>query len=634
MINLLNKLTNFLSIKAIVFSGVFVMTLVIVAFASTMVYLSSTIKYDQISLKKILLLENQNKDIINIIKEINYIDTEILLAKDNEELEKIEDLLLEETSNNKNLDFKRNIHLEKKYNYSIKRISKLINSEISLQSDFYDKARMILFYKNELNDYLNNINQKIEIIIKTSNSISSTILLKKKRLHRKIQKDLANNKNISSSIQILFSKDFETIGRINKKLDLSILDIQKQINSIIYEKDMDLLNYIISNKLVQTKTLIDNSLEKLNALLLIDKEKISEIRTNFINIKEIISYIVNAKNQILIHIIDLNMLKDKKDILNKELFNTINELNTYSNTIKIDILNNSDSVTKRSTFIVIVVGLILLFLILFSGATLISRINMPLDTIISFIKNISSNKINLLENIPIEVEDEFGQLSNTFNHMTSSLHENMNKIKELNIEIEDTQKEVIFTMGAIGESRSKETGNHVRRVAAYSVILATKYHLSEHNIKILKEASPMHDIGKVGIPDSILKKNDVLNAEEWKIMKTHAQLGYDMLKHSKREILKTASIVAYEHHEKWDGTGYPRGLKKEEIHIFGRITAVADVFDALGSSRCYKKAWPLDKLLKLFKEEKGKHFEPKLVDILFENIDEFLEIQKKYKDIY
>ena len=83
-----------------------------------------------------------------------------------------------------------------------------------------------------------------------------------------------------------------------------------------------------------------------------------------------------------------------------------------------------------------------------------------------------------------------------------------------------------------------------------------------------------------------------------------------------------------------DGTGYPRGLKKEEIHIFGRITAVADVFDALGSSRCYKKAWPLDKLLKLFKEEKGKHFEPKLVDILFENIDEFLEIQKKYKDIY
>ncbi|NQY22098.1 MAG: HD domain-containing protein [Campylobacteraceae bacterium] len=218
--------------------------------------------------------------------------------------------------------------------------------------------------------------------------------------------------------------------------------------------------------------------------------------------------------------------------------------------------------------------------------------------------------------------------------MTSSLHENMNKIKELNIEIEDTQKEVIFTMGAIGESRSKETGNHVRRVAAYSVILATKYHLSKHNIKILKEASPMHDIGKVGIPDSILKKNDVLNAEEWKIMKTHAQLGYDMLKHSKREILKTASIVAYEHHEKWDGTGYPRGLKKEEIHIFGRITAVADVFDALGSSRCYKKAWPLDKLLKLFKEEKGKHFEPKLVDILFENIDEFLEIQKKYRDIY
>lgn len=632
MIDFLNKLSKYLSIKAIVFSGVFVMTLVILAFASTMIYLSNTIKYDQISLKKILLVESQNKDIINVIKEINYLDTEILLAKNSEELEKIEDLLLEEMINEKTLDFKRNLRLEKKYNSSIKTINKLINEEINLQHDFYDKASLILFYQSELNDYLISINKKIESMINTSNSISSSILLKRKRLHRKIQKDIKNNKDISSSLKIIFTKDFERINSITKKLDLSILSMQKQINSIIYEKDKDLLNDIISNKLLQSKMLLDNSLEKLDKMEALDKEKILAIRMNFMNIKEIISYITNAKNQMLLQIIALNILKDDKDNLNKNLFKIINEVSTYSNTIKIDILNNSDNIAKRSTLIVIIVGLVLLFLIIFSAFTLISRINIPLAGIIDFIKKISSHKISLLKNIPIEVEDEFGQLSNTFNKMTSSLHNNMNEIKELNIEIEDTQKEVIFTMGAIGESRSKETANHVRRVAAYSELLAKKYPLSEHNVKILKEASPMHDIGKVGIPDSILKKPALLDAQEWKIMKTHAQLGYEMLKHSKREILKTASIVAYEHHEKWDGSGYPRGLKEEEIHIFGRITALADVFDALGSNRCYKRAWPLDKLLKLFKEERGKHFEPKLVDILFENLDDFLAIQKKYKD--
>ena len=632
MIDFLNKLSKYLSIKAIVFSGVFVMTLVILAFASTMIYLSNTIKYDQISLKKILLVESQNKDIINVIKEINYLDTEILLAKNSEELEKIEDLLLEEMINEKTLDFKRNLRLEKKYNSSIKTINKLINEEINLQHDFYDKASLILFYQSELNDYLISINKKIESMINTSNSISSSILLKRKRLHRKIQNDIKNNKDISSSLKIIFTKDFERINSITKKLDLSILSMQKQINSIIYEKDKDLLNDIISNELLQSKMLLDNSLEKLDKMEALDKEKILAIRMNFMNIKEIISYITNAKNQMLLQIIALNILKDDKDNLNKNLFKIINEVSTYSNTIKIDILNNSDNIAKRSTLIVIIVGLVLLFLIIFSAFTLISRINIPLAGIIDFIKKISSHKISLLKNIPIEVEDEFGQLSNTFNKMTSSLHNNMNEIKELNIEIEDTQKEVIFTMGAIGESRSKETANHVRRVAAYSELLAKKYPLSEHNVKILKEASPMHDIGKVGIPDSILKKPALLDAQEWKIMKTHAQLGYEMLKHSKREILKTASIVAYEHHEKWDGSGYPRGLKEEEIHIFGRITALADVFDALGSNRCYKRAWPLDKLLKLFKEERGKHFEPKLVDILFENLDDFLAIQKKYKD--
>jgi len=199
-------------------------------------------------------------------------------------------------------------------------------------------------------------------------------------------------------------------------------------------------------------------------------------------------------------------------------------------------------------------------------------------------------------------------------------------------EIINTQKEVVFTMGAIGETRSKETGLHVKRVAEYSYLFAKLYGLSEKESSLLRQASPMHDIGKVGIPDAILNKPGKLTAEEFKIMKTHSILGYEMLKHSEKSILKTAATVAYEHHEKWDGSGYPRGLKEDDIHIFGRITAVADVFDALGHSRVYKKAWDLESIYELFRKERGKHFDPQLIDIFFNNLDQFLAIKKELSD--
>jgi len=206
------------------------------------------------------------------------------------------------------------------------------------------------------------------------------------------------------------------------------------------------------------------------------------------------------------------------------------------------------------------------------------------------------------------------------------------KVYSLTKEIEETQKEVVFTMGAIGETRSKETGNHVKRVAEYSKLLAHYYGLDEKESELLKQASPMHDIGKVGIPDNILNKPGKFEADEWKIMQTHAQLGYEMLKHSQRPILKAAAIVAIEHHEKWDGSGYPNKIAGEDIHIYGRITALADVFDALGSDRCYKKAWSDEKIFKLFEEEKGKHFDPNLVELFFAHLDEFLKIRNKLQD--
>jgi response regulator RpfG family c-di-GMP phosphodiesterase len=227
-----------------------------------------------------------------------------------------------------------------------------------------------------------------------------------------------------------------------------------------------------------------------------------------------------------------------------------------------------------------------------------------------------------------------------YNHVSLSVDEIENKIqegirtiKELNNEIQTTQKEVVFTMGAIGERRSKETGNHVKRVAAYSKLLALHYGLSQEESEMLKQASPMHDIGKVAIPDAILNKPGRFTPEEREIMNTHAKLGYDMLKYSNRDLLKMAAIVAYEHHEKYDGTGYPQGLKGEDIHIYGRITALADVFDALGSDRVYKKAWKDEKIFNLIKQERGKQFEPKLVDIFFDNLDQFLEIRDKFNSL-
>ncbi len=205
---------------------------------------------------------------------------------------------------------------------------------------------------------------------------------------------------------------------------------------------------------------------------------------------------------------------------------------------------------------------------------------------------------------------------------------------KLTSEIEETQKEVVFTMGAIGESRSKETGNHVKRVAEYSKILALAYGLDKEESELLKQASPMHDIGKIAIPDSVLKKPGRFNHEERNIMDTHAELGFNMIKNSERPLLKAAAIVAYEHHEKYNGTGYPRRLKGEDIHIYGRITAIADIFDALGSDRVYKKAWSDERIFQFFKEERGEHFDPKLVDLFFENIDEILKVRDTFKDEY
>ncbi|MDX1295830.1 MAG: HD domain-containing phosphohydrolase, partial [Sulfurimonadaceae bacterium] len=143
---------------------------------------------------------------------------------------------------------------------------------------------------------------------------------------------------------------------------------------------------------------------------------------------------------------------------------------------------------------------------------------------------------------------------------------------------------------------------------------------------------PMHDIGKVAIPDSILLKPGKLDDDEWEIMQRHAVYGYEIFKISQRPLLQAVATISHEHHEKWDGSGYPRGLKGEDIHIFGRITAIADVFDALASDRVYKKAWSFEKTVEFLKEQRGLHFDPKLVDLFLQHLDEIKTIWETLKD--
>jgi putative two-component system response regulator len=222
------------------------------------------------------------------------------------------------------------------------------------------------------------------------------------------------------------------------------------------------------------------------------------------------------------------------------------------------------------------------------------------------------------------------QLNDYQNNLAAKVAAGVKEIKLLNQEIVDTQREVIVMLGSICEGHSLETSRHVKRVAAYSHLLAQHCDIEPEDIELIKQAAPMHDIGKIAIPDAILEKIGPFTPEEWETMKTHTTLGYQMLCYSSRPLFKMAATIAFEHHEKWNGCGYPRGLKEDQIHIAGRLTAIADVFDALDSNRCYKKGWELNAIVNFIKEQRGQHFDPTLVDIFFANLDDFLAIRNQF----
>lgn len=199
-------------------------------------------------------------------------------------------------------------------------------------------------------------------------------------------------------------------------------------------------------------------------------------------------------------------------------------------------------------------------------------------------------------------------------------------------EVEATQSEMVYRLGEVVESVSKETGNHVRRMAMSCRLLAEKAGLNDHEVEVIFKASPLHDIGKIAIPQRILNKPGKLDADEWEVMKTHAQKGYDLLSTSNLEVLQAGATIAVTHHENWDGSGYPNGLTGEKIPLFGRIAAIADVWDALINRRCYKEPWPIDRVIDFFDEMKGKKFDPNLIELMLPYQEELMEIQAAYSD--
>ena len=250
------------------------------------------------------------------------------------------------------------------------------------------------------------------------------------------------------------------------------------------------------------------------------------------------------------------------------------------------------------------------------------------DTYVGFFPN-SSGKASLLVLKGVdEISDIDAQLLEVFCSGVAIAFDNI----LLSQEITDTQAELILRLGDVVESRSNEAGNHVRRMSQVCFLLAQASGLPDDETTVLMHAAPMHDIGKIATPDSVLLKPGKLTPSEWEIMKQHPAVGLSILEGSSRPILKAAAVIAYQHHEKFDGSGYPQGLKGHDIHRYARIVAVADVFDALSHKRCYKDAWPIEQITAHLRDVSGHHLDPQYVELLIANMDKVLDINRRWPD--
>ncbi|MFH0998800.1 MAG: HD domain-containing phosphohydrolase [Pseudomonadota bacterium] len=213
-------------------------------------------------------------------------------------------------------------------------------------------------------------------------------------------------------------------------------------------------------------------------------------------------------------------------------------------------------------------------------------------------------------------------------HLETEVERKTRQLREAFDQLKESSLETIYRLARAAEFKDEDTGEHILRMSHSSEVLAEGLGLDIKQRDMILYASPMHDVGKIGIPDRILLKPGQLDTEEWEIMKKHTTIGSRILEGSSSEIVQLADVIALSHHEKWNGSGYPNGLKGKEIPLPGRIVAVADVFDALLSERPYKKAFTVDKALAILMEGRGVHFDPDVLDVFFSRLDRILEIQR------
>lgn len=212
--------------------------------------------------------------------------------------------------------------------------------------------------------------------------------------------------------------------------------------------------------------------------------------------------------------------------------------------------------------------------------------------------------------------------------LEESIAEVENTLRELDYAYQDTINRLV----SAAEYRDEETGDHIVRMSRYCTLIAHKMGLSDEMVKLIRYASPMHDIGKIGIPDHILLKPGRLTDDEFETIKTHTTVGANILANSKADVLKVAHEIALNHHEKWNGKGYPRGLKKDETPVSGRIVGLADTFDALTSKRPYKDPYPLEVALEIIRSERETSFDPEMVDVFLDSIDDIKRIKNEVNE--
>jgi response regulator RpfG family c-di-GMP phosphodiesterase len=384
----------------------------------------------------------------------------------------------------------------------------------------------------------------------------------------------------------------------------------------------DINDYKQKTELDRTKlfTTVFSALRAYRDLQLIEESRLSELkfRTGLEQVISSTSQILETKtlkqffDGLLKQVISLIRLEDEGIFVLVDGAGTICSENRYK-IIARSHCNNGSNIDKET-------------LVLLDKARLQKQSLHEKDTYVAYFPS-TGNKESLLYLKGIKKLNSFNvHLLNVFASSIGIAFDNL----MLNREMIETQEELIARLGNAVESRAKDAGNHIKRIAEFSYILAEEIGLDEISCLTVKQASPMHDVGKIATPDAILLKPGQLNKDEFEVMKKHPSIGYDILKGSKRHILQAAAVISLQHHEKFDGSGYPNGLTGDNIHIYARIVAVADVFDALLHKRCYKEPWPVEKALELMEKEKGKHFDPNIVDALLKKQEKLLSINAEY----